>query len=123
LPELSTDDLRHIFSLEQFPDWKEFLYCLPEIDGDDTGANTMGLIVKAISKLPVAPSVQDILEFETVTFGFDIDKLLETTIDFAMLSDEVVFRLQSFPCIPIWLKLASESHDLLAVKRHIQKAV
>ena len=122
LPKLLPEELRHIFSLEQFPDWKEFLYCLPEIDGDETGADTMRLIVDSISKLSLAPVAQSVSEFETVTFGFDIDKLLETKIDFAMLSGEVAFRFQSIPNIPIWLKIEPRCDDFVAVKRHLENS-
>ena len=122
LPELSTEDMCHILSLEQFPDWKEFLYCLPEMDGDETGADTMGLIAESISKRSFSPSVQSISEFETITFGFDIDKLLETKIDFAMRSSEIVFRFRSFPNIPIWLKIEPSRDDFVAVKRHLENA-
>ena len=122
LPEFSADDLHHVFSLEHFPDWKEFLYCLPELNGDETGAHTMGIITESVSNLTVTPAIQDISEFETVTFGFDIDELSETRIDFALLADEIVFRFQSFPYIPIWLTIKPNSGDFVAVKRHIQNA-
>ena len=122
LPEFSAENLHHIFSLEQFPDWKEFLYCLPEIVGDGTGAATMGLITESISNLTIVPGHQDILKFETVAFGFDIDNLLETRIDFALIADEIAFRFQSFPCIPIWLTIESDPNGFAAIKRHIQNA-
>ncbi len=122
LPCLSPDDLRHIIALEQFPDWKEFLYCLPEIDGDETGADTMGLIVESISKLSVAPVIQSVSKLETITFGFDIDNLLETKIDFVMLSGEVAFRFQSNPHMPLWLKIEPGPGIFVALTSHLDNA-
>ncbi len=122
LPELSCGDLRHIFSLEQVPDWKGFLYCLPEIDGDETGANTLGLIVESISSLSITPISQPISKFKTVTFGFGIDRLWESEIDFAILANDLAFRFRSFPSIPVWFKIEQVSDGFAAIRHHVDNA-
>ncbi|QEG21504.1 hypothetical protein [Mariniblastus fucicola] len=122
LPQISTRDLRHLISLEQFPDWSEVLYSLPEIDGDETGADTMRVIVDSISNLSITPIALHVPEFETVTFGYDIDKLLETQIDFAMLSNEIIFRFRSTPHLPLWIKIVPKPNGFVALKRHLENA-
>ena len=118
LPELSVADLRHIFSIEWIPEWKEWLYSLPEIPGDETGAKTMTQIIELISSPAIVPVMDEVHEFQTITFGFDLDQLLETRIDVAIVSNEVAFRFRSFPDIPLWFK--SNSTDFASLRGFVK---
>ncbi|MEO1524087.1 MAG: hypothetical protein AAFX06_01565 [Planctomycetota bacterium] len=119
LPPLSEKELRYIFSIEATPLWDDFLYTLPELTGDDTGTSTLGVIAKSVVSGELTPHIAKPSHYQSVTFGFDIDHLHETTVDFGIVDDEIAFRFRQRPAVPIWLQLEKPCRELDAIKKHL----
>lgn len=120
LPLLSCEELQHIFSLENLPYWKEPLYTIPELPGDGIGEKTLQLISDSVAKGLVAPRNNDFSSFQSIKFGFDIDNLFESVIDFALIEDQIAFRFQTLPKVPLWLIIEADDSDFEPVKRWLE---
>ena len=122
LPLLSPEELQHVFSLENLPEWKEPLYTIPELPGDETGIKTLQLIADSVAKGLITPHISDASSFRSIKFGFDIENLFESDIDFALIDDEISFRLKTLPDVPLWLRIEGDDGDFSPVRRWLASA-